>query len=294
MRAILIGFAVLIGYACSANASMVRVASDLEIHYETAGQGSQVILLIPGWTMTTDVFEHQLEHYKDSKDYKLIVLDPRSHGFSTHTAEGNYYEQHGRDIAAFMKALNLHNVVLGGWSYGGFAVLSYVHQFGSSNLKGFIMIDSVPKCLGQEDANHQNQWFWYKSDGTDGRREYFTQVTLLDRKRLDDEFARSMVDNPTPAYMEWITRISNKTGDGVAALLNESAAYQNYEADLKMMEGKVPLLYYMSQKSERVDGWSRINTPSATIVKFGKHISFWEHPEHFNTALDNFLVSMRK
>ncbi|WP_145032950.1 alpha/beta fold hydrolase [Pantoea ananatis] len=277
----------------NAQASMVRVDKDLIIHYESAGHGKQVILLVPGWTMTTEVFTRQLAHYKNSRDYRLIVIDPRSQGLSTHTIEGNFYEQHGRDLANFIKALNLKNVVLGGWSYGGFDVLSYVHQYGAANLRGFIMMDSVPRCLGHEDAAHPNEWYWFEEDGSDGAREEFTQGTLLNRSKLNDAFARSMVDNPTHDYMKWILRNADETGSGVAALLNESGLYQNYESDLKSLQGKVPLLYYMSEKSTRVENWSRVNTPSATIVKYGKHLSFWEHPEVFNRTLDNFLTGMR-
>lgn len=243
--------------------------------------------------MNTEVFEHQLEHFKHSKEYRLIVLDPRSQGLSTHTSEGNFYEQHGRDIAGFIKAMGLHKIVLGGWSYGGFDVLSYAHQFGIADLKGFILMDSVPKCLGTEDADHPNQWFWFKSDGSDGVREHFTQGALLHREQLNEEFGRYMVDDANPAYMKWITRMTNQTGNDVAALLNESGSYQNYEDDLKAMEGKIPLFYYMSANNQRVDGWAALNTPSAKIVKFGKHLSFWEHPDVFNAELDKFLADMR-
>ena len=293
MRVLALVFLLLMSFFSIAQAAMIKVSNDLDIHYESSGQGKNVILLVPGWTMSTEVYVHQLEHFKDSKDYRLIVIDPRSQGLSTDTVEGNFYEQHGRDIADFMKALGLHDVVLGGWSYGGFDVLAYVHQFGTDNLKGFIMMDSVPKCLGSDDPKNPNDWYWFKSDGSDGVREHFTQGVLLHREQLNDEFARYMVDNPHPEYMKWITRISNQTGDGVAALLNESGSSQNYEMDLTGMEGKVPLFYYMSQKSQRVDEWSRINTPSAMIVKFGKHLSFWEHPEHFNKALDEFLAMIK-
>lgn len=36
---------------------------------------------------------------------------------------------------------------------------------------------------------------------------------------------RYMVDNPTPDYMKWITRVFNQARDGVAALLNKSGSY---------------------------------------------------------------------
>ena len=62
-----------------AKAEYVKVSDDLTIHYETAGTGSRVVLLVPGWTMTTRAFSKQLEHYAGSKDYKVkpSILEAR-------------------------------------------------------------------------------------------------------------------------------------------------------------------------------------------------------------------------
>ena len=45
----------------------VKVSDDLTIHYLTAGAGNQVILLVPGWTMTSRVFERQLNHFEETR-----------------------------------------------------------------------------------------------------------------------------------------------------------------------------------------------------------------------------------
>ena len=41
----------------SARSAFVRVSEDLAIHYHTAGTGSQVVLLVLGWTISNAVFE---------------------------------------------------------------------------------------------------------------------------------------------------------------------------------------------------------------------------------------------
>lgn len=272
-------------------AEYVKLSDDLTIHYQTAGNGDQTILLVPGWTMASDVFEKQLAHFETSTTYKVIAIDPRSQGQSTHTSEGNYYEQHGRDLGLFIEKLGLKNIVLGGWSNGGFDVLAYVNQYGSDNLKGLIMIDAAPSGLG---ADNTKEWVWFSQNDADGFRKYFTQGVLLDREKNNDEFARWMVVNATPEYLKWIKRISNTTSSGIAALLNESSAYQDYREDLKKLEGKVRLLYVVRDDWKVVTPeWSKANTPSAKVEIMPKHLSFWEDSGAFNKILDAYLEDIK-
>jgi pimeloyl-ACP methyl ester carboxylesterase len=132
---------------------IVPIDSELDIYYQESGDGDIPILLVPGWTMTTRVFEHQLEFFSESEEYRFITFDPRSHGQSTKTEGGHFYEQHGRDLHRFIETLYLKNVVLGGWSFGTLATLSYVNQYGHDRLGGFIMLDGPPKAAGEESPN---------------------------------------------------------------------------------------------------------------------------------------------
>ena len=47
-----------------------RVSDDPQLHYEEAVHGP-VMVLVPGWTASTTVFSHQLEHF--SKHYRVIT-----------------------------------------------------------------------------------------------------------------------------------------------------------------------------------------------------------------------------
>ena len=76
--------------------------------------------------MTTSVFQRQLGYFHNHPEITFITLDPRSHGKTTITEEGNNYEQHGRDIHEFIEALGLKHVVICGWSFGTLAMLSYI------------------------------------------------------------------------------------------------------------------------------------------------------------------------
>jgi pimeloyl-ACP methyl ester carboxylesterase len=293
MKKIILAAAFAATFAQNASADYVKISDDLTMHYETSGHGEQVVLLVPGGGMSGAVFEKQLDHFKSSNEYKLIVIDPRSQGLSTHTSDGNFYEQHGRDLANFIKVMKLHQIVLGGWSYGGFDVLSYVHQSGSANLRGFIMIDTVPKFAGKDVSPSSREWIWHKKEDVYEDNKYYIQGSLMNRHTVNDEFAKYMVDDATPSYLTWISKIMDQTSDETFAITIVSASYQNYESDLKSLEGKVGLMYYVGPSiGQRAKNWSADNTPSAQLTVFGKHLSFWEHPEVFNSALDTFLSNL--
>jgi non-heme chloroperoxidase len=94
----------------------VRVSADLELYYDE--------IFVTGWTGTNESFiPYQLSHF--SQKYHVIAYDPRSHGRSSKTLQGNTYAQHGQDLHAFMDALKLKDAVVVGWSYGCEDVYGY-------------------------------------------------------------------------------------------------------------------------------------------------------------------------
>lgn len=290
-RWILSSWVMVLWLAQAANADYVKVSDDLTIHYEEAGSGDTVILFAPGWTMSTEVFAKQLERFKDSTDYRFITYDPRGQGLSSKTEGGHYYLQHGRDLNAFIQALGLQNIVLGGWSYGTNEVLAYVNQFGADALKGFVIIDGSPKATGQDNAT---EWVWYRHDDADGFEQFFTMGPLVDRQGTNVEFAKWMLEDQSEANIDWVLGITNQTSDSVAALLNAAATFDDFTADLKAMEGKIPLLYVVREEWDQVvSAWAQEHTPSATVVAMGKHLMFWERPAEFNAALDRFLKTLK-
>ena len=103
------------------------IEPDLELYYEDKGEGDP-LLMIPGITMTTEVFARQFEYF--SKTRRVITIDPRSQGRSSKVLHGNHYAQHGRDLDTLIRAMDLKNICLLGWSSGNFDVWSYIDQFG--------------------------------------------------------------------------------------------------------------------------------------------------------------------
>lgn len=270
---------------------LVKLGDDLELFVEQTGVGDITVLFIPGWTMSTAVFEHQLAHFASSTHFRFVCYDPRAHGQSSKTPDGHTYEQHGRDLARLIETLDLQNIVLGGWSFGTLAALSYIHQFGADRLQGLAMIDGPPKAIGKDE---RTEWFTYHSDDADGSLEFFTMGRLRDKDDANERFARWMLEDESPENIAWIKAITNRMPDAAASLLNATSVYCDYESDLKNLNSVLPLLYVLREsRRDAVTAWASRYTPAAMTVGFGEHLMFWERPREFNAALDQFLTTIK-
>ena len=278
-----------ISFPSAGSAEYIDLDNGLTLHYETSGNGETKILFIPGWMMSTEVFEHQLAYFKGSDEYTAIAYDPRGQGRSSKTVEGHTYQQHARDLAAFIEALNLNEVILAGWSYGVTEQLAYVDQFGANKIKAMVMIDTGPNISGAS----YDDWVWYLDDDSDGYARWFTEGIIEDRQSVITEFAKWMLEDASDEHIEWLSNIANLTSSSVASIQNATGFYLDYREDLAALEGQMPMLYVVREESETVaENWIAENTPSAERAYFGKHMMFWERSEEFNTVLSRFLSSL--
>ena len=270
----------------------VKISEELTIHYEKVGSGEKTILFVPGWDMSTVCFEKQLAAFDGSLEYTFVTYDPRGQGLSSKTEGGHFYQQRGRDLDEFIQTLDLKNIVLGGWSFGGNEVLSYVNQFGTGRLCAFIMIDAAPRTTG---VDNTAEWVWYSGNDADGARQWFTTGPLLDREGTIAGFADWMLANKSSENIAFVSRMAAQTSSTVMALLNAAAEYDDYTNDLKAMESKIPLLYIVRKEwGNAASLWAKENTPSAKVrATMNSHMSFWENPEEFNLELEAFLESIK-
>ncbi len=287
LATLIVGLFVVPFTASLSKAEYVNLETGVTIHYEQSGNGSIPIVFIPGWTMSTDVFVHQLSHFEGSDKFRAIAYDPRGQGRSSKTMEGHTYQQHGRDLAAFIDKLELENVILAGWSYGVQEQFSYINQFGTDKLAGVISIDSGPDVTGAT----YDEWVWYLNDDSNGYARWFTEGILESTQSVIDEFAKWMLEDASPENIRWVSRIANMTPPSTASLLNATGYYLDYSEDAKKLDGKLPLLFVTRDDwRSAAEPWISANTPSAQSEFLGKHLMFWERHDEFNKILDNYLA----
>ncbi len=87
----------------------------VELAFDTLGEGPPLVILhgLFGWARNWQNVARQL-----ASRYRVITVDARNHGRSTHTA-GMDYTLMAADVAALLEKLDLHEVTLLGHSMGG-------------------------------------------------------------------------------------------------------------------------------------------------------------------------------
>lgn len=264
-------------------AGRVEVEPGVELFYVEAGKGPPVVF-VPGWTMTTEVFRAQIEAF--SGHYRVLSVDPRSHGESTKTTEGNTYAQHGRDLGAFITRLGLDDIVLVGWSSGSHSVLAYVREHGVGKLRGVVLVDEPPKAVGDTASE------WVYGAFEDYRS---TLESLLYRRRESAEgLARwMMAREPTEQEVKWIVEQSLETPGEAALSLMVDTTVLDYTPEARVLEGSVPLLFMVRQGwAETARSWIEKHLPRAEVVVLESHAEHLEQPRVFNAKLDRFLSGL--
>jgi pimeloyl-ACP methyl ester carboxylesterase len=265
----------------------IEVEPGVEIYYEEMGTGTPLVF-VPGWTFTSEVFIHQMEHF--SKTHRVIAIDPRSQGRSSMTLHGNDYAAHAADLASIIQALDLQDIVLVGWSFGCLETWGYVKLNGVKALKAMVCIDLSPKPLS---VNSQD---WVEGPLDEIAGAYNTY--LLSRKG-QREFVTYYADEVmvqrelNPDEMFWIVEQSLKTPTYIASALFASGMFSNHMAEAKLVDDTLPALSIIAEHwADTAVPFMQQHFPKTKTAVLGGHMMFWEHPEKFNTILGDFIASV--
>lgn len=264
---------------------IVSLPNGLDMSVVDTGKGDRTLLLVPGWTMASDVFIHQVAHFARRDGWRVIAIDPRGTGRSSKDVDGFHIDQRADDLALLFETLNLTKVVLVGWSLGVQDQLAYVARHGPLRLSGLVMVDGTPHAYGLPDAP---AWGWFAPGDTDGEREGTTLSVLRDRHPYNRIFGQWMLAYPTEETLDWIDAVSSMTPDTIAAVTNETMAYGDYSGALSSLT--LPALMIAREDwQEVVPPWLTKNAPEVEFEAFGKHMMFFDQAERFNARVAAFL-----
>lgn len=267
-----------------------KISDELTLRYRTTGTGEVAVVFVPGWTMSCEVFEHQLRHFEGSTSFTALSYDPRSQGMSSQTPGGHYYEQHARDLKALLDHLGYNSVVLVGWSAGGIEVLEYLRVFGTQGVEGAVVLDIPPRMRGGDKRVEWADFGTIDHGDQDGELKAFTFDLQMDREAFNREFCAWMLQNPDKQSVEFFAQISSQTPDLVAVQLIMSLFFVDNTEIAEKLDGNVPVMYYVREDWRDVAmTWIQEHAPHAVVESHGHHAMFWEAPGVFNAALDAFL-----
>jgi non-heme chloroperoxidase len=265
----------------------IEVEPGVEIYYEDTGSGAPLVF-VPGWTFTTELFDHQVAHF--AKTHRVIVIDPRGQGRSSLTTHGNDYATHAADLAHVIKALGLQEAALIGWSFGCLATWGYVRQEGLQALKAMVCIDLSPKPL----SVNPEDWVEGPLDEIADAYNTFLRSRQGQRDFVTYYANEVMVQRDlSPEELFWIVEQSLKTPPHVAATLFASGMFSNYMAEAQQVDAGLPALSIVAEHwAETAVAFMRQHCPNTKTAVLGGHMMFWEYPGQFNQILEEFIASL--
>jgi non-heme chloroperoxidase len=117
----------------------------IDLYYEDLGSGSPVVL-IHGWPLSGAAWEKQTAALLNA-GHRVITYDRRGFGRSSKPAVGYNYDTFAADLDAVLKALDLRNVVLVGFSMGTGEVTRYIGKYGTDRVRKAVLIGTLGPFL---------------------------------------------------------------------------------------------------------------------------------------------------
>jgi non-heme chloroperoxidase len=128
---------------------MIETAPNVRLHVEDWGQGQPVVFL-HGWPLSHEMFEYQINQL--GNEFRCILIDRRGFGKSDQPWSGYDYDTLADDIQAVLEALDLHGVILVGFSMGGAEALRYLSRHGSNRISKLVLLGAAaPRLLKAPD-----------------------------------------------------------------------------------------------------------------------------------------------
>ena len=253
---------------------------DIKIHYIEAGSGERNLVFIPGWTMTAEVWKEQIPYFA-SRGFRVVAFDPRSQGLTTKTDSGNTYQQQAADLFAFLKALNLKDPVLVGWSAGVTVLLEYAASPEALLPERIVLVDGSP--MGYKEGD-------YPGGMTIAQARSFIMGFQEDRPKATEKFVRSMFKNKQSELLySDLTEGSLKTHTGTAA----SLFFDLFTGDRRLALSRisVPTLIVTAPENRLIGEYmqSRIARSKLEVIPDSGHAMFLDKPQAFNQILESFL-----
>lgn len=115
--------------------------NSVQLFYEDLGRGRPVIF-IHGWPLSHEMWEYQLPAFTGS-GFRCICYDRRGFGRSSRPMSGYDYDTLASDLKAVLDTLDLHDVILVGFSMGGGEVARYCSRYECARISKVVLLGSI-------------------------------------------------------------------------------------------------------------------------------------------------------
>ncbi|MEH0109409.1 alpha/beta hydrolase [Tersicoccus sp. MR15.9] len=125
---------------------------DTDLHVDDTGGSGRPVVLIHGWPLSGESWEHQVGAFADA-GYRVITYDRRGFGRSDKPLTGYTYDTLAEDLSTLLEALDVRDATIVGFSMGGGEVARYLAKHGGERVRSVVFASAVTPYLMQGSDN---------------------------------------------------------------------------------------------------------------------------------------------
>jgi pimeloyl-ACP methyl ester carboxylesterase len=225
--------------------------------------------------------------------FRVIVMDFRSHGYSSKTLQGHTVPQYARDVRAVLESLDISGATLVGWSMAGPVVLDYWRVYGDDRVSALGLVEMTPCPMSPE------SWNTHALKGYNVEGLNTAMIALQeDRAAYGQRFIGTMFRDGVgrPNDHEWMLREYLKTPTAQAVAIYSDYVMRDYTGVLGditvpvlVANGRSEYLCFGPQTGRYVTD----SLPKGRLVIYegSGHMPFYESSDAFNKDLSSLARS---
>jgi len=255
----------------------------VEIAYTDQGKGTP-ILFVHGYPLSRAMWDPQVKGL--SSNFRVITLDLRGHGESEAPLWFYTVEMFADDIRALLDHLSIDQVVLAGFSMGGYVTFAFYRKY-RNRVKALILADTRPQADSPEGKQGR-----FKTAQTAHKQGAGVIADAMLPKLLTPQSIQSRND-----LVQNVRKII--TGTPVAGIAGDLMAMAERPDSVPLLsEITCPTLILVGEQ----DGLTppadaklmaeKIKKSQLETIPAAAHLSNLEQPDHFNKAVGKFLGSV--
>jgi len=265
-------------------------STDIELYYEDHGTG-QPVVLIHGYPLDGQSWEKQTAALVEA-GYRVITYDRRGFGRSSKVMTGYDYDTFAADLNTVLNQLDLHDVVLVGFSMGSGEVARYLGTYGSDRVAKAAFLGAIQPFLLQTDDNKTGvpqEVFDGIAQQAEGDRYAWFDNFFADFFNTDETLGSRLSEAALRA--NWATAISSAP---VGAYAVVPTWLTDFRADVDAIDVPSLILHGTGDRILPIDATARVfrdRLPSARYIEIdgAPHGLLWTHAAEVNSALLTFL-----
>jgi pimeloyl-ACP methyl ester carboxylesterase len=264
------------------------LSDGVPLYYKEQGSGRPLILQHA--LMFGADFFWQKNIPELSKSARVIAVDPRGQGLSGKPNHGFTIKQLAADLNDLVTGLDLRDIVLAGFSLGGFISLQYLQDYGPERVHRLVLMEMTPRLPSAPGWEHPTF-----GDFPEEAARGYGDALRADRSIYNDFFNAAFIDPPQGEELAAMIANTYLTPTEVAAQLVDEMARQDRRAELADIAVPASLFYAHPHNKilpTRVGQWIQSQIPGSELIEFeqSSHSPFWEEPQKFNRELARIVA----